>query len=77
MIELEMQSIRSADSDGAPVRGGSGREDMLLSKSVRREELERMLKQARIWVAFVNAALSILDNMTREFPENFRVGATA
>lgn len=51
-LELEMQSIRSATSDGSPSKGGgSGREDMYLSNIVRREELECSLEQARIWVS--------------------------
>lgn len=71
-MELEMQSIRSASSDGSPSKGGgNGRENMMLSNIVRREELERMLEQARIWVALVNAALSLLSQEERLLLERF------
>ena len=47
-LESVMQSIRSATADGTPVSGGgSGREDMMLSNIVHREELARSLEQAR------------------------------
>lgn len=60
-LESAMQSIRSATADGTPVQGGgSGREDMILSNIVHREELERALEQAQKWVALVDAGLEIL-----------------
>ena len=65
-LELEMQSIRSATSDGSPSKGGgSGREDMYLSNIVRREELECSLEQARIWVSLTDSALSLLNDEER------------
>ena len=55
-LELDYTRIRSATRDGPPVRGGgSTREDMLLSNIVHREELERALEMARMWVALVDA----------------------
>ena len=52
-LESEMQSIRSATSDGTPVSGGgSGREDRYLSNIVHREELSRSLEQAKVWVSW-------------------------
>ena len=62
-LELEMQSIRSATSDGTPVSGGgSGREDRYLSNIVHREELSRSLEQAKVWVRLVDSALAILNS---------------
>lgn len=61
-LESEMQSIRSATSDGTPVSGGgSGREDRYLSNIVHREELARSLEQAQKWVSLVDSALEILN----------------
>lgn len=60
-LESAMKSIRSATADGSPVKGGgSGREDMMLSNIVHREELERSLEQAKRWVAVVDGGLKIL-----------------
>lgn len=62
-LESEMQSIRSATSDGTPVSGGgSGREDRYLSNIVHREELSRSLEQAKVWVSLVDSALVILNS---------------
>ena len=71
-LELEMQSIRSATSDGAPSEGGgSGREDRYLSNIVRREELECSLEQARIWVSLTDSALSLLNDEERLLLDRF------
>lgn len=73
-LELAMQSIRSATSDGTPVKGGgSGREDMYLSNIVQREELERSRKQAEIWVAFVDAGLELLGEEDRLILDRFYI----
>ena len=54
-LESAMQSIRSATADGTPVSGGgSGREDMMLSNIVHREEL------AKKWVSLVDSGLESL-----------------
>jgi len=73
-LEIEAQSIRPLDLDGSPVRGsGGGRDDRLLNNIVHREELERNLKQARIWVGLVDAALSLLNNEEREILTRFYI----
>ena len=73
-LELEMCNIRSAGTDGSPSKGGgNGREDMLLSNIVRREEMERMLEQARIWVALVNAGLSLMDQEEKLLLDRFYI----
>jgi hypothetical protein len=73
-LESAMQSIRSATADGTPVSGGgSGREDMMLSNIVQREELERSLEQAQKWVALVDAGLEILTEEGRKILDRFYV----
>lgn len=73
-LESAMKSIRSASADGTPVQGGgSGREDMMLSNIVHREELERALEQARAWVALVDAGLEILSPEERLILDKFYI----
>ena len=73
-LESAMQSIRSATADGTPVKGGgSGREDMMLSNIVHREELERSLEQAKMWVALVDAGLEILSAEERLILDRFYI----
>lgn len=73
-LESAMRSIRSASADGAPVfGGGSGREDMMLSNIVHREELERSLEQAQKWVALVEAGMEILSQEERLILERFYI----
>lgn len=73
-LELAMGSIRSATADGTPVvGGGSGREDMMLSNIVHREELKRALEQARKWVDLVDAGLKILDEDERLVLDRFYI----
>lgn len=71
-LELDYTRIRSATGDGTPVRGGgSAREDMLLSNIVHREELERALEMARMWVALVDAGMDPLTPEERLVLERF------
>lgn len=73
-LELEMQSIRSATSDGTPVTGGgSGREDRYLSNIVHREELSRSLEQAKVWVRLVDTGLAILSQEERLVLDRFYI----
>jgi len=73
-LESEMQSIRSATSDGTPVSGGgSGREDRYLSNIVHREELSRSLEQAKVWVSLVDAGLAILSQEERLVLDRFYI----
>lgn len=73
-LESAMRSIRGATSDGTPVQGGgSGREDMILSNIVHREELERSLEQAKIWVGLVDAGLEILSAEERQILDRFYI----
>lgn len=62
-LSSEACSIKSATSDGTPVKGGgNGREDRLLSNIVQREEYGRMIERADISVRIVERALSVLDD---------------
>lgn len=73
-LESAMKGIRSAAADGTPVSGGgSGREDMMLNNIVQREELERSLEQAKMWVALVDAGWEILTEEERLILERFYV----
>ena len=73
-LESAMRSIRSATADGTPVQGGgSGREEMMLSNIVHREELERALEQAQKWIDLVDAGLEILSEEERLVLDRFYV----
>jgi hypothetical protein len=73
-LKSTAQSIRSATADGTPVQGGgSGREDMLLSNIVQREELERSLEQAKLWVALTDAGLDVLTSEERLILDRFYI----
>ena len=73
-LESAMKSIRSATADGTPVKGGgSGRDDMMLSNIVHREELDRALEQAKKWVDLVDAGLEILSQDERLILDRFYI----
>lgn len=60
-LEAEYTAIRSARSDGNPVRGGtSGREDALINNIAERQELRWALQNAAQWVKIVDRALETL-----------------
>ena len=68
IAELEARStaIRSATSDGTPVKGGgSGREAMLLNNITERDRLRDALEQAKKDVAAIERALSVLTDTER------------
>lgn len=73
-LKEQYGAIRSSTSDGTPVSGGgSGREDVLLSNIVKREELERTLRQAAGWVRLVDAGLEILSQEERLLLDRFYI----
>lgn len=73
-LESELVSIRSATGDGTPVAGGgSRREDMLLNNIVRRQELERTLAQAKLWVSMVDKGMQVLGQSERLVLDRFFV----
>ncbi len=60
-LEQAACAIRSARTDGTPVKGGTNRrEDVLLSNMVCREELNHALDQARLWLSTTDRALGAL-----------------
>ena len=60
-LEHAACAIRSARTDGTPVKGGTNRrEDLLLSNLVHREELSLALDQAKLWVSTADRALGAL-----------------
>ena len=60
-LEIEFQSIRSSRTDGTPVDGGgSKREDAILNNIIERQELERALLSAELWVQSTERALEAL-----------------
>ena len=62
-LEVDAQSIRSARTDGATVTGGgSKREEAMINNIVERQELERTLEQAHIWLRSTDRALTALSN---------------
>lgn len=66
-IESTMSGIRSARVDEVPSRGeGSKYEDRLLSLIVQKDELQRCLERARLWVSIVDHAMAVLDQDERK-----------
>ncbi len=60
-LKIENRRIRSARTDGAPVKGGgSGREDALLDNIANRQELMWSLQQAQLWKQVTDQALAVL-----------------
>jgi hypothetical protein len=60
-LEQAACAIRSARTDGTPVKGGTNRrEDMLLNNLVCREELAQALNQAKLWVSTTERAFGVL-----------------
>lgn len=73
-LESEAYSIKSATSDGTPVKGGgSGREDRLLSNIVQREEHKMMLERAQKSVSGIERGLSVLDKDERRILERMYI----
>ena len=60
-LEVDAQSIRSARTDSTPVAGGgSKREEAMINNIIERQELERALQQAQLWLRTTDKALSAL-----------------
>lgn len=73
-LEEAFTGLRSATSDGVPVRGGgSSREDRMLSNIVHRNELELALEQAQKAVALVEGGLKVLSREERRILERFYI----
>lgn len=76
-VESTMTSIRSARMDGVAVKGSgsSGRENMMLSCIVQRDELQRNLDRTKMWVDSVSGALSVLQADDRHILERVYIYA--
>lgn len=73
-LEATMTGVRSSRTDSSAVKGGgSGYEDRMLSLIVRKEELERSLECAQLWVEEVAGALQILNKDERRILDTFFV----
>lgn len=60
-LEVDAQSIRSARSDATPVSGGGNRrEEAMINNIIERQELERALQQAKLWLRSTDRALTAL-----------------
>ena len=60
-LEVEAQSIRSVKTDATPVTGGGNkREEAMINNIIERQELERTLEQAHIWLRSTDRALTAL-----------------
>lgn len=71
-IESTMTSIRSG-ANIAPVSGGksTGKENMLLSCIVQKEELQRNLDRVKLWIEFMEKGFNILDQDERLVLDRF------
>lgn len=73
-LEESLVAIRSATSDGTPVKGGgSGREDMLLNNIVARDKLKLSLAHTREAVTRTERGLAALNITDRRILECFFV----
>lgn len=73
-LKHKSSSIRSASADGTPVKGGgSGREDMLLSRMVEVAELENRLRMVKWWLSPVERALECLTEEERLVLDRFYI----
>lgn len=74
-LEMQFSSIRSARTDGEPVKGGSGnrREDMLLSNIVLRDELTANRKVAGREIEITEKGLAALTDEERRILELFYI----
>ena len=72
-LELASKAIRSARTDGDPVRAGGGRrrEEAILANMMTRQELQWRLEQARRWLAYTDRALEVLNPEEKMLLERF------
>lgn len=73
-IESKMTSIRSG-ANIVPSSGGksAGKENILLSCIVQKEELQRNLNRVKLWIEFMEKGLSVLDQDERLVLDRFFV----
>lgn len=74
LLESVSANIRSSTCDSIRVKGSdSGREDVLLSNIMKREELNWAMEQAQRWVDLVESGLSVLSDEERSILEAFYI----
>ena len=60
-LEMEATTLRGSAMGGTGCRmGRGGQEDLLLDNMVKRQELERTLEQARLFIRITDQALAVL-----------------
>lgn len=75
-VESDMVSIRGSRVAGTPVKGGnSGYEDRMLNCLAQKEELQRILERAQMWVEEVDGALQTLNQEERLILDRFYINA--
>lgn len=73
-LEMQCEALRSATTDGTPVRGGTNmREDMLVSNIAKREELKNNYRIAKREVELTEKGLSALTDDERKILELFYI----
>lgn len=73
-IESAMTSIRSARPDSTPVKSGaSGYDDKILNCLVQKDELQRTLERAKLWVNTVELSLGVLSPEERKILDRFYI----
>ena len=74
-IDAEMTGIRSSGNMASvSVSGGSGsREDVLISRMVKKEKLQRNLDRAKLWVGFMDKGLAALTEDERHILDRFYI----
>ena len=74
-IDAEMTGIRSSGNMASvSVSGGSGsREDVLISRMVKKEKLQRNLDRAKLWVRFMDKGLAALTEDERHILDRFYI----
>lgn len=66
-LEIDAEAIRGANYENAPVRCGvSRREEALMSNIIHRQELNRALQQAQLWVSTTDRALGVLNHEQKQ-----------
>ena len=61
-LQIDACSIRAARTDSTPVTGGGNRrEEAMINNLIQRQELERTLQQAQLWLQATDRALSALN----------------
>lgn len=66
-LEIDACSIRAARTDRATVAGGGNRkEEAMINNILHRQELERTLQQAQLWLQVTDRALTALSNEEKQ-----------